>query len=75
MKQMALYSSHDFLNIRSQCTVILVFNTKCTAFTMCTLCNHSYNLINVTSYKAIIFYAFFLKEKLYHIMAKYSQMS
>lgn len=29
---MALYSSHDFLHIPSQCTVILVFNMKCTAF-------------------------------------------
>lgn len=75
MKQMALYSSHDFLHIPSQCTVILVFNMKCTAFTMGTLCNHSYKLINVTYYRVINFLCLFLKENLYHVMAKYSQMS
>jgi len=59
MKQMAVYSSLDFLNIPSQCTAILVFNMKCTVLTMCTLCSHSYDLINITSYRAIIFYAIF----------------
>lgn len=71
---MAIYSSLDFLNILSRCTATLVFNMKCTVLTMCTLCNHSYDLINITSYKAIIFMPF-LKEKLYHFMANYSQIS
>lgn len=75
MKQMALYSSHDFLHIPCQSAVILVFNMKCTAFTMRTLCNHSDNLINVTSYRVINFLCLFLKENLYHVTAKYSQMS
>lgn len=56
---MAIYSTLDFLNILSQRTAILVFNVKCTVLTMCTLCNHSYDLINITSYRAIIFYASF----------------
>lgn len=56
---MAIYSSLDFLNILSQCTAIFVFNMKCTVLTMCALCNHSYDLINITSYKAIIFMPFF----------------
>lgn len=59
MKQMAIYSSLDFLNIPSQCTAILLFNMKCTVLTMCTLGNCSYDLINITSYRAIIFYALF----------------
>lgn len=62
MKQMAVYSSLDFLNIPSQCRAILVFNVKCTAPTMCALCNHSYDFINITSYRAIIFYAFFKRK-------------
>lgn len=72
---MAIYSSLDFLTIPSQRVVIFVFNMECTVLTMCTLCNHSYDLINITSYRAIIFYASFLKEKLYHFMANYSQTS